>query len=529
MCSITLVVGALLLPVQVPSPTAAENVAKELRAAHSEILTREKAALLAVRLEQDGSKLDAAHVRGLLPPAPTVNGPTHFVPLPDVIAARPPRAPSPVQTEIDSIRESAANRLFALGLRATDARPPHFALATQCLREVLERSPDHREARRLMGYVPYSGGWARPFAVEQFSKGYVKHPIFGWVKADWVPQLDQGYLPGPTTRGSNKVQWLTADEADRLRSGWKPPWHISTEHFEIQTSVTLAETISFGRRLEAFHDLFFSMMADVLGENLPLARRRKDSKMVGEPSNKPHVVYFFGSKEEYIAYFENRADRPDLEGSLGYYEPPKPGSGNRGRAYFFRDPNGQLPLTATLYHEVSHQLLFENAGPYAFAKNVGNYWVFEGLGTYFETVQARADGSLEVGGLVGRRIDEAIKSIVIQSELIPLDRFIQYDQADFNREQQIYLNYQQAMALTTFLMQWHDGQYREPFLAYVRDAYRGRIKRTTGRTLQDRLGVSHAALENQFLSYLRDPIGLTRTEPAADTGSKASIRTVPRQ
>ena len=40
------------------------------------------------------------------------------------------------------------------------------------------------------------------------------------------------------------------------------------------------------------------------------------------------------------------------------------------------------------------------------------------------------------------------------------------------------------MALTVFLMQWHQGTYRDAFLDYVRDAYRGRIKRGTGASLK---------------------------------------------
>ena len=44
---------------------------------------------------------------------------------------------------------------------------------------------------------------------------------------------------------------------------------FATEHFEIQTNVTLAEAITFGRRLEAFHDLFMTLFADILGENFP--------------------------------------------------------------------------------------------------------------------------------------------------------------------------------------------------------------------------------------------------------------------
>jgi hypothetical protein len=529
MTGVTWFLTTVLLPLQVPAPTSAQDLYKELRSAHSGLLSREKTELEALgkRLAAQPDNPGFAVVTSLIASQTPGDGPTHFRPLPELV---PPRAGGPRypwQTELDTIREKTANELLALAKRAADGKPPHLALASQYVREAVDRAPDHREARRLIGYVPYQGGWARPFAVSKLASNQVRHPVFGWVDADWVPQLDQGKLPALRARGSNKVRWLPTAEADQLRAGWNPPWHIFTEHFEIQTSVSLAETISFGRRLEAFHDLFIALMADVIGPNLPLARRFKDPKLSGDPTTKRHLVYFFGSKEDYIAYFRNRPDGPDLEKSLGYYEPPKSGSGGRGIAYFFRDPDGQLPVTATLYHEVSHQLLFENAGPNAYMKNVGNYWVFEGLGTYFETVQELPDGSLEVGGLVGRRMEEAIKAIVFRAGHVPLGYFIQFDQARFNREPEVYLHYQEAMALATFLMQWHDGEYREPFLAYVRDAYRGTIKRNTGRPLQDRLGVPYSTLEGQFLAYLKTSVDLTRTEPEARGTEKTMIRSVP--
>ena len=181
--------------------------------------------------------------------------------------------------------------------------PPSYALASLCLRAVLERQPDHREARRLLGYVPHEGGWARPFAVRQLRDGYVSHPTFGWVHADWVPHLDRGELPAPLARGQKKARWLSAAEANDLRANWSPPWHINTEHFEIQTNVTLAEAIS--------------LRPPARGVSRPvhgLARRhsrrkpaagRADSKtpsMTGEPGYKPHSVYYFGSKNEYVDY-----------------------------------------------------------------------------------------------------------------------------------------------------------------------------------------------------------------------------------
>jgi hypothetical protein len=523
-------VGLLALPLQIPRPDAGERAGRELEAARRSILTRERADLekLADELSRTGSTQAAAEVRGRLPRPARPDGATRFVPLLDIVPARPASQPGAGLSRLHDIQARSSSALFDLAKRAAGSDSPHYALASACLRDVLDRQPDHREARRLLGYAPHQAGWARPYAIQRLKEGSVNHPTFGWVKADWVPHLDRGELPTPPSR--DKVRWLPAADADRMRADWKPPWQIFTEHFEIQTNVSLADAIGFGRRLEAFHDLFMSLLADVLGENLPLARRFRDPALVGEPASKRHVVYYFASKQQFVDYLTPNYGA-EIQDSLGFFDPPKAARGGRAPAYFYYYADGQLPIEANLYHEVSHQLLFETAGRNAYTANLGNYWVFEGLGTYFETIEPQPDGSLEVGGLVGRRAEEAIKSLVDQDQLIPLAQFVAMGEKAFmNPDPGRYLRYQQAEVLTIFLMQWHDGTYREGFFDYIRDAYRGRIKRGSGRTLMDRLGQPYSTLEAQFLAFLKDGRSRGHVPPqtaAAKRASGGAIRTVP--
>jgi hypothetical protein len=292
---------------------------------------------------------------------------------------------------------------------------------------------------------------------------------------------------------------VSTEQADRMRADWRPPWTISTEHFDIQTNVPLAEGIEFSRRLEPFYRAFFALTADVVGDKLPLARRLRSPKLTADASYRPHRILYFADRDEYLRRVRT-VTRDDVSNSLGYYDPPRPGKGDRATAYFFRDVGGQLPVSATLYHEVSHQLLFETAGRNAYLENVGDYWVFEGLGTYFETVEPLPDGVIEVGGLVGPRLVEAVRSLKA-GKMLPLAEFLRQDQRAFNRNDRIYVNYQQAMALTVFLMQAEQGAYREPFLDYVRDAYRGRLRRSSGRSLEDRLGVPVDEIERRFKAF----------------------------
>jgi hypothetical protein len=511
--------GMVLVAV-VPPPPSSRGAADLLRQQHEAIGRDEAGKLqtLADRLRGEGRAAASREVLKLIPPAAPADGPTRLVPLPEIVrppsvppAPNPPNASGPAderwRAELSAIREASARAYFDLAGRAASGTDRNFALADACLRAVLERQPNHAEARRLMGYVPFEEGWATPYAVAQTRAGKVDHPTFGWVDKEWVPRLERGELPAPVVRGQRQVRWLPAAEADALHSPWESRWRISTEHFQIQTNVPLSEAIAFGRQLERFHELFFALLGDLLvttDVRLPLAQRFQDKKMTGERKADPHQVYYFKDKQEYVDYLTPLTG-PKIAGSLGIYIPPKPGRIKRAPAYFFRDQGGQLEASATLFHEVSHQLLFETAGPNNYERNAGNYWVFEGLGTYFETVEAGPDGSLSVGALVGPRIREAQVQLLERNAFIPIERFVRLGKGTFNEDSAVILHYQESMALAVFLMQAQGGRYREPFLDYVKDAYRGRLKRDTGRSLEDRLDVPYATLDTQFLQFLKGP------------------------
>ena len=198
----------MTLLLQIPRPSSAEEAARELHAAYRSIRESESSGLttLAEQLERAGDAEPARSVRVRLPRPLPSDGPNRFSPLPDVV---PPRGPAgqktPADTRAEGILLKSATGLFDLAQRAARATPPRHALAGECLRAVVERQPDHAEARRLLGYVPYNGGWAKPFAVEQFRKGFIDHPVFGWVKADWQPHLERGELPSSANARSGAL------------------------------------------------------------------------------------------------------------------------------------------------------------------------------------------------------------------------------------------------------------------------------------------------------------------------------------
>jgi hypothetical protein len=525
--------------IQVPPPEVPDPAA-ELRSTARDLETQETQELiaLAANLARQGRTGEAREVGRLLPGPPPSGSATRFQPLPEVVPparsgglasmpstargadpeARGHESEGSALELVRQIRSKSAAAFFNLARKAATAEPPRLALADTWLRATLQRDPNHAEARRLLGYVPHEGGWARPFAVRQLAEGKMNHRLYGWIPAEWLPRLERGELPAPASPGQRRVDWLPAEQADQLRSDIRNPWKLATEHFELRSNAPLREAVELTHRLEAFYDLFCSMMADVIGESLPLARRFRVPSLTAEATYRPHQIVYFATEADYLDSLRNLAG-PGIQGSLGYYNPPPSARGARAPAYFFRDPGGRLPDQATLFHEVSHQLLFETAGPHAYLKNAGNYWVFEGLGTFFETVVMNADGSMEVGGLVGARVEEALRSYQA-GRFLPLATFVALEPEAFNRPSSIFVNYQQAMVLTIFLMQGRDQAYRASFLDYVKDAYRGRIKRGSGRSLQDRLGRAYEDLELEFREFLETEGGRAQGRSQTDPSDR---------
>jgi|GEM_PF-883843 len=521
----------LFLATQVPPPPAPGAKVSELRREYEAVLQREADALssLADRLQKRGKQSEAEECRHQMAPAPSPDGASRFVPLPEIVP-RKAKALSNVpvkgkgepseswRSELRNIRETCGKSLFDVAQKAGAQTPGQFAVADQALRGVVERLPDHAETRRYLGYIPYEGGWATPFAVSQLRKKMAIHPTFGWVHESWLPHLEQGELPAPKSRGQSKIHWLPAAQADELHRRWDSRWKILTEHFEIHTNVPLSEAIAFGRQLETFYGLFFSLFADVLRPDHPssLASRFKNKAKNPEAERPPapHLVYYFATKSEYIDFLAPLGD-PEIAKTLGRYFPPKPGQARRAPAYLFHDPGGQLESSATLFHEVSHQLLFETAGRSAFERNIGNYWVFEGLGTYFETVSIQPDGTVLVGGRGTPRIEEAKIRLADRHELVPIETFVNYSQNEFNNRESIHLHYAQAMALTVYLMQANSGEHREAFLDYVKDAHRGSLKRDAGKSLRERVGIPYAKMDRDLIHYLEEP------ESEGETGREA--------
>jgi Protein of unknown function (DUF1570) len=525
---------ALALSLQIPPPGAAQTRITELRVERESARKTEAAKLeaLAARLP---NQADAKQVRDAIEPPEPFSGPIRFIPLHELVAPRPrPEKNLPEwRVELNAIRAQTVKKLIALAAKAAAPGLERFAIADECLRAVLARDPDQPDARRLLGFVPREGGgWATPHAIDLLKKDLILDPTYDWVPKEWVSHLRAGELPGKVFANGKRAEWLPAAQANALRGSIDNPWVINTTpHFVIKTDVPLDEAIAFGRRLEVLHDVFFSLFADVIGpSNLPLAKRYRqlDQKTMPKKEfrpvpNKQYEVFYFGDRDEYRSYLKERFGREEPV-SLGLYlNPGMIPQSKKGRSFFFRDPNGQagIDVSATSYHEASHQLLFESAGSTKFEDNRGNFWVWEGLGTYFETLVPQEDGSILLGGWVGPRLEQARIRLIDQKRFTPIAELAGMSKNEFLDEANgaVYDHYPQAMALVAFLMHYDRGTYREGFLDYVADAYRGKLGAgASKRALENHLGVPSRTLDEAFKKWLK---GFPEDRPVAGRGGRS--------
>ena len=85
------------------------------------------------------------------------------------------------------------------------------------------------------------------------------------------------------------------------------------------------------------------------------------------------------------------------------------------------------------------------------------------------------------------------------------------DKSRFDDDREVFLHYAESMAVTVFFLNFDNGRYRDPFLDYVAEAYKGRFRRGgSALPLIKRLGVPRETLERQFLTFLRGPEPATK-------------------
>jgi hypothetical protein len=378
-------------------------------------------------------------------------------------------------------RRKYADALFDLATKAADAE--QLSLAFQWATEALRENPNHSEARRVLGYEQLDGQWLTSYGVRMADAGKFWHPQFGWLDDADVPR----YEAGERFAGG---RWITAEADAARRKQMKNGWQVRTDHFLVTTNHSLEAAAELAARLERLHQIWRQLFAGFyLSENEVrrlFAGEREPRKQI-----RPFRVYYHRDHEEYADALRRR--QPRIAETLGIY------FDETSEAHFFA---GEDQDAGTLYHEAVHQL-FQESRPAA--RQIGrdaNFWIIEGVATYFETLTEHFDPEAGLYFTVGEwnagRLPAA-RNRLSEDFYVPLDELIRMGKSDVQQHTEIAKLYSQASGLAAFLMDAEDGRYREPLVRYLNEVYAGRDNE---QSLRHATGGSYDELDAAYRRYI---------------------------
>lgn len=406
--------------------------------------------------------------------------------------------------ELRTLQTEYAKDLFNRAKIAKDTG--RISLAYDLVREVARHDPDHKFARRLLGYVRYQDEWVTFHEKKMLEQKYVLTEKFGWLKADQVERYNNG------ERFYNN-KWISAAKEAELRRNFKQAWVIKTDHYEIRTNHSLEMGVELGRHLEDFYRIFFQTFAGFLNKPSELSKLFSDGTTSEGTAAKKFVVHYYRTKDEYVQTLKGVTSLGTLiEGTSGLYLSGNRRTPGQSIAHFFHNTEAtQEERLATMFHEATHQLFSE---AYTSNTDVGvnsDFWVIEAIACYMESFQCSED-TFSLGNPQYIRFQNAQYRVVEYYR--PLQELCQLGQKAFQADPNISKNYSQGSGLAHFFMHYEDGVYRDAFIAYLSDIYSDIQKvRTSPRSLEQLTEVPFEKLDQQY----RDYIGALKTgsEPEA--------------
>ena len=342
--------------------------------------------------------------------------------------------------ELTKHRQAQAQGLFALvnPLLAAD-RP---AEAYRLLFEILHHDPTHAEATKILA----------------LPKGPARKP------RATLARSRQGQLGWPA----------------------RSYWTVRSKHFEVITYRTAKAGIELAEHLEQLHQVWRQVFFRYWGDATILKDR-----CAGEPRSWPaepiHRAVLFADRQQYINYFSR--SQPQIGITTGYYD--KSGK----TSYFFAS---EPALTATWYHEATHQLFQERGQSIDNPGQQQNFWAAEGVALYMESLHFQED-YCTLGGFESSRLQYARYDKYVNRSYLPLRQLLQLGQSELQGHAEIRSLYRQSAGLAHFLMTGKEGRYRGAFIDYLRKLYRGSDEVAT---LPADTGKTAMELDQQYHDFL---------------------------
>ena len=433
--------------------------------------------------------------------------------------------------KLETARNAYAKELYRLSRTVLRLEYPSYAMSL--VQEVAHHDPDHKNARRLLGYVlfkdkkrkeaEYMGEWVTPF--EKKMLGSLKRKVwntkYGWIPESEVSKYDQGLRPW-------KGSWITVEKDNQIRRDFRNAWEIETEHFIVKTNFSMERGVQIASELEEFYAFFKRTFASFFETPEELRNR-----FVGKARNRGRAtvpkqmeVHYYRTKEEYVDRLIKKIPQIAITEGL-YYEPDK-------TTYFYHDPDRETD--GTLFHEATHQFFdlptrdhrvnAARARARALRSRVmtnwvmgenANFWMIEAIACYMESFEATPTG-YALGNPNYIRFRAAHFRLTNNEYYVPLRQFSGMGMKAFQSDPNIAMNYTQGSGLAHFLMHYDGGKYRDGLVGFIADMYRPDLKNPLQEpSLEKATGTTFVELDKQYKEYMSNLYSKKQVqkEPAA--------------
>lgn len=387
------------------------------------------------------------------------------------------------RTQLRFQQEKHAKDLYLLSRRVLYAGSPSYAF--DIVREVAMHNPDHRTARRLLGYVRSGNVWLTPYAAKM-QRRFVWHEKFGWLLKAHVDRYEQG-------QRFFKGRWMTAAQEAEIRRDFKFAWEVRTDHYLVKTNHSLERGVQVATALEEYYDHFFQVFAGFFNTPEQMEKLFSGSSSRQSSLQKPYEVHYYREREEYNQRLVKKIPQIEITNGL-YYTSDK-------TCYFFHDDAESNERT--LYHEATHQLFYESSARHRQIALERDFWIVEGIACYMESF-TQAAGRLTLGDPRYIRFRAARHRLLVDNYYIPLQKFASMSMQAFQSDRNISKNYSQASGLAHFFMHYDDGRYRDALIQHLSQLYHPEL-RTDGRTesLAELTSTEFSELDRQYGDYLK--------------------------
>jgi len=280
------------------------------------------------------------------------------------------------RAEFEALDAGDRDGLLALADRCEKER--FKSLASEILREALDRWPDDEEVRARLGFVRHEGEWVTE-AEHYRLKGYVRYDRKWYAPEDLV-EFEGKKIPPEKRDKLVGRRRLAAERRDRYLADGRP-WSAAETFKSNRFALTSNCTRKRSKEVLDILNRFFSAY-----RNPFVSGKARDSIKVD----------LFRTRQAFLA-FSSRTKQRNAENVAGYYIPGK------DQMVFFDRPGDQRNFANTVRHEAIHAHLDQVAEGYV------PRWIHEGFATYFSG-DPGADSCGAEGYLYLTRIQEMIRT-----------------------------------------------------------------------------------------------------------------------